>query len=68
MRAIQKIIQVMSPTATIDRVPPTASWAAKLSVDGPQVSTAPKVSETRTARPTPVHSTGSRSRRCVRTR
>ncbi len=33
--AIQKTIQVTKPTATIDRVPPIASWASKVSRRGP---------------------------------
>ena len=34
-RAIQKIIQVTRPTATIDRMPPIASWASKVRLRGP---------------------------------
>ena len=41
-RAIQKIIQVTKPTATIDRMPPISSWASKVSPRGPKVSSAPK--------------------------
>ena len=40
--AIQKIIQVTKPTATIERKPPIASWASKVSPFGPKVSSAPK--------------------------
>ena len=35
VRAIQKIIQVTKPTATMDSVPPMASWASKVRVFGP---------------------------------
>ena len=35
MRAIQKIIQVTSPTATIDIEPPNASCASNVSPRGP---------------------------------
>ena len=48
-RAIQKIIQVTKPTATIDRVPPIASWASKVRPRGPKVSSAPKARLTATA-------------------
>ena len=46
MRAIQKIIQVISATARIDRMPPIASWASKLRVLGPNVRSAPKAIDT----------------------
>ena len=52
-RAIQKIIQVTKPTATIDRMPPISSWASKVRPRGPKVSSAPKASETTTATATP---------------
>ena len=45
VRAIQKIIQVTRPTATIDSVPPMASCASNDSPDGPNVSSAPKPSD-----------------------
>ena len=44
--AIQKIIQVTKPTATIDSSPPISSWASKVSPFGPKVSAKPKPSET----------------------
>ncbi len=44
--AIQKIIQVMSATATIERIPPIASWASNVSVLGPKVRIAPNPIET----------------------
>ncbi len=68
MRAIQKIIQVTRPTATIDREPPIASWAVNDRPCGPKVSSAPNPSDTTTATPTPAQRAGSRSRRAVRTR
>ena len=68
VRAIQKIIQVTRPTATIDSVPPMASCASNDSPEGPKVSSAPNPSETATAMPTPAHSAGSWSRRSVLTR
>ena len=40
--AIQKIIQVTKPTATIDSAPPISSWASKVSPFGPKVRAAPK--------------------------
>ena len=35
VRAIQKIIQVTKPTATIDSPPPIISWASKVRPRGP---------------------------------
>ena len=46
-RAIQKIIQVTKPTATIDRLPPISSCASKVRPRGPKVSAAPKARLTR---------------------
>ena len=46
-RAIQKIIQVTRPTATIDSVPPMASCASNVSREGPKVSSAPNARDTR---------------------
>ena len=66
--AIQKIIQVMSATAAIDRIPPIASWASNVSVLGPKVRIAPNPIETRTAMATPAHTQRRRSRRSIRTR
>ena len=68
MRAIQKIIQVMRPTAMIDSVPPMASCASKLSPLGPKVRSAPKPIETAAANATPAQTTRTRSRRSVLTR
>ena len=59
-RAIQKIIQVTKPTATIDSVPPMASWASKVSPRGPQVRAAPNARLTPTASATPAQMRGSR--------
>ena len=63
VRAIQKIIQVTRPTATIDSVPPMASCASNDRPEGPKVSRAPKPSETATAMPTPAHRADRWSRR-----
>ncbi len=68
VRAIQKIIHVTSTTARIDRTPPIASCASKLRPLGPNVSRAPKATETPAAAATPAHSGGRRSRRSVLTR
>ena len=51
---MKKIIQVTKPTATIDNVPPIASWASKLKPFGPYVSAAPAPSDTSTAMATPA--------------
>ena len=67
-RAIQKIIQVTKPTATIDSSPPISSCASKVSPLGPKVSAAPKASETPTAIATPSQIRGSRCRRSDLTR
>ena len=53
VRSIQTIIQVMKPTATIEREPPMISWASKLRPYAPNVSTAPMPSESAIASPTP---------------
>ena len=45
VRAIQNTIQVTSPTATMDRLPPIASWASNVRPRGPKVSSAPKPRE-----------------------
>ena len=68
VRAIQKIIQVIRPTATIESVPPMASCASNDSPDGPNVRMAPNPSDAPTATPTPAHSAGSWSRRSDLTR
>ena len=67
-RAIQKIIQVTNPTATIDSSPPISSWASKVSPFGPKVSAKPKASEMPTAIPTPIQILLSRWRRSDLTR
>ena len=61
--AIQKIIQVTNPTATIESKPPMSSWASKVSPLGPKVRAAPKPSEIATAIATPSQICGSRCRR-----
>ena len=67
-RAIQKIIQVTKPTATMERVPPISSCASKVRPRGPNVSAAPKPRLTATAIATPAQIRGSRWRRSVLTR
>ncbi len=52
---IQKTIQVTSPTATIESVPPRVSWASKLMPYGPHVRIAPIPRGTTIAMPTPNH-------------
>lgn len=66
--AIQKIIQVTKPTAMTDNEPPIASWASKVRPCGPQVSKAPKPSETTTATATPAQMRGNSRRRSLLTR
>ena len=58
--AIQKIIQVTKPTATMDSAPPISSWASKVRPLGPKVRAAPKAREMATAMPTPIQIRGSR--------
>ena len=45
--AIQKIIQVTKPTATIDSPPPISSWASKVRPRGPRPRAAPNATLTR---------------------
>ncbi len=63
VRFIQKIIQVTKPTAMIDKLPPSASWASN--VRACWVRASPTVTPTLTAiaRPTPIHTLGSTARR-----
>lgn len=62
-RAIQKIIQVTKPTATMDSVPPIASWASNVRPRGPYVRAAPKAREIAMAAATPSQMRPSRWRR-----
>ena len=55
MRRIQKIIQVTMPTAMIDRVPPTISWALKESWSTTRVMTVKTATTSARAVPTPHH-------------
>lgn len=61
--AIQKIIQVTKPAATMDSTPPTSSWVRKVNCllwrPNPRVTTMLRS----TASPTPSHTRGSRFRR-----
>ena len=66
--AIQKIIQVTNPTATIESAPPISSWASNVSPRGPKVSANPNARLTSTASATPAQIHGSRCRRSVLTR
>ena len=52
--AIQKIIHVTRPTATIESVPPISSCASKVRPRGPKVSSAPNARLTTTATATPA--------------
>jgi hypothetical protein len=67
-RRIQKIIQVTNTTAAIERKPPMASCALKLSWVDVYVSSAPKARLRATAAATPAHTAGRAARRPVFTR
>ncbi len=67
-RRIQKTIQVTNPTATIERNPPKASWASKLSELDVNVRIAPKPRLRATAAPMPAQMGPRRSRRSILTR
>jgi hypothetical protein len=68
VRRIQKIIQVTNATATIERLPPIASWASNVRPRGPKVRSAPKPRLTTTAAATPTQIRGMRCRRSDFTR
>ncbi len=56
VRRIQKIIQVTSPAARIDRVPPTPSWALNDSCSNASVMNVnDRDHEARARRATPIH-------------
>ena len=68
VRFIQKIIHVTNATAMIDRLPPNASCASKVSACWADASPTVTPTLTATAMPTPSHTFGSTDRRPVWTR